>query len=76
MFYIYIIYSEKHHKYYIGSSQNPWKRIDKHNTSNFNTFTAKYRPWDLVAVFQAGATRGDAEQIEKFIKKQKVKFRL
>ena len=73
MFYIYIIYSQKFDKYYIGSSQNPWKRLEKHNTSPFNTFTSKYRPWILKAVFGAGNTRGEAEKIEKFIKKQKTK---
>ncbi|MBS3737377.1 MAG: GIY-YIG nuclease family protein [Psychroflexus sp.] len=76
MFYIYIIYSKKHDKYYIGSTQNPWKRIDKHNTSVFNTFTSKYRPWELKAVFEAGTQRGEAEKIEKFIKKQKSKVLL
>lgn len=73
MFYIYIIYSEKFDKYHIGSSQDPWKRLEKHNNSPFNTFTSKYRPWILKAVFQAGKTRGEAEKIEKFIKNQKTK---
>ncbi len=71
MFYVYILFSEKFDKYYVGSSQNPWKRLQKHNTSEFNTFTSKYRPWALKAVFEAGNTRGEAEKIEKFIKKQK-----
>ena len=73
MFYIYIICSEKFDKYYIGSSQNPWQRLEKHNTSLFNTFTSKYRPWVLKAVFEVGNTRGEAEKIEKFIKSQKTK---
>ncbi|TKS56921.1 GIY-YIG nuclease family protein [Mesohalobacter halotolerans] len=64
MFYVYILFSEKFDKYYVGSSQNPWKRLQIHNTSTFNTFTSKYRPWVLKAVFKAGKTRGKAEKIE------------
>ena len=71
MYYFYIIYSESSDKFYSGSSQDPWKRLEKHNTSCFNTFTSKYRPWVLKAVFEAGATRGNAERIERFVKKQK-----
>lgn len=73
MFYVYIIHSENFNKHYIGSSQNPWRRIEKHNTSTFNTFTSKYRPWEIKAVFEARTSRGQAEEIEKFIKKQKSK---
>jgi len=71
MYYVYILYSSKIDKYYIGSFQNPWERLEKHNTSPFNTFSSKYRPWVLKAVFKAGETRGEAEKIEKFIKRQK-----
>jgi putative endonuclease len=68
MFYIYILYSDKFDKYYVGSSSDPWRRTEKHNTSGFNTFTSKFRPWKLQAVFEAGKTRGEAEELEKFIK--------
>ena len=71
MYFIYIIYSNKYDKFYVGSSSNPWNRVTEHNTSSFNTFTSKYRPWALKAVFEVGNTRGEAEKIEKFIKKQK-----
>ncbi len=69
MFYVYIIHSEKFDRFYVGSTQDPLRRLEKHNSSPFNTFTSKYRPWVLKAVFEAGTTRGEAEQIEKFIKK-------
>ncbi len=71
MYYFYIIYSETFDKYYSGSSKDPWKRLIKHNTSDFITFTSKYRPWVLKATFIAGNTRSQAETIEKFVKKQK-----
>ena len=73
MYYVYIIYSEQYDKYYVGSTRDPWKRLDKHNTSKFNTFTSKYRPWSLKVVFEAGVSRSDSENIEKFIKAQKSK---
>ncbi len=53
-------------------STNDWKsRLHSHNTSKRNTYTSKHRPWTIAAVFKAGDTRSKAEQIEKFIKKQK-----
>jgi len=73
MYYLYFIYSATFGKYYIGSSADPWKRLVGHNTSDRNTFTSKYRPWVLVAVFEAGKKRSDAEKMERFIKKQKSK---
>ncbi len=70
-FFLYIIYSESADIFYIGSSQDPWQRLVKHNTSSFNTFTAKFRPWKLKAVFLAGKTRSEAEKMERFLKNQK-----
>ena len=71
MFYLYIIYSASANKYYVGHSVDPWKRLIEHNTSPFTSYTAKYRPWMLKAVFQCGTTKAEAMQIEKFVKKQK-----
>lgn len=71
MFYVYILYAITADKYYVGSSENPWKRVKKHNTVPFNTFTSKYRPWELAAVFEAGSSRGKAGKLEYFIKRQK-----
>jgi putative endonuclease len=71
MFYVYIIYAEGYDKYYVGSSHNPWQRLNEHNTSKFHSYTSNYRPWVLKAVFKAGVTRGEAEKLEKFIKTQK-----
>ena len=71
MFYIYLIYSKVSDIYYVGSSSNPFKRLERHNTTSSNTFTSKYRPWVLVSIFEAGKTRSESEAIERFIKKQK-----
>ena len=71
MFYIYIIYSDAWDKYYVGYSNDPHRRLNEHNTKPFNTFTSKYRPWKLIAIFACGEEEALAMQLEKFIKKQK-----
>ncbi|HEX5150081.1 MAG TPA: GIY-YIG nuclease family protein [Parafilimonas sp.] len=71
MLFIYILYSVSADKFYIGYSDNPLRRLHEHNTKPFNTFTSKYRPWELKAVFECGLIEKNAMQIEKFIKQQK-----
>ncbi len=73
MFYIYLIYSDSSDLYYVGYSDNPWRRLDEHNMSDHTTFTSKHRPWVLSAVFECGTSRAEAMKIEKFLKKQKSK---
>ena len=43
-FYLYILYSEKLNKYYIGSTENLGERIKKHN-SNHKGFTGGAGDW-------------------------------
>jgi len=71
MFYIYILYSVSANKYYVGHSNDPDRRMVKHNTTDLNPFTKKWRPWKLVYSFPVSPDRGDALKIERFIKKQK-----
>ena len=70
--YLYILYSPKHDKYYIGETNDILQRIQTHNSTDRNTFTAKYRPWEIVALFEI-KNRSIARQCERFIKKQKSK---
>ena len=46
-------------------------RFYQHNTSERNTFTSKYRPWKLAAVFECSTDEGEAVRIERWIKRQK-----
>jgi len=71
MFYLYLLHSTSSGKYYIGQSEDPWERLYHHNNDDKDTYTAKHRPWLLMAVFEVGITRSDALKIESFIKKQK-----
>ena len=71
MFYIYILFSESSNVFYVGYSEDPYRRVVEHNTKPINTYTSKHRPWLLKAVFKCSTIRSEAIRIEKFIKKQK-----
>ena len=71
MYYIYILYSEKSDKYYVGHTDDINQRLEGHNTSERITYTSKHRPWKIMAVYECGNGRGEALKIERFIKRQK-----
>ena len=73
MHYLYVLYSPKHDKYYVGETNRIDERIAEHNFSLRNTYTSKYRPWKLAALFEI-TNRSKAREIEIYIKKQKSKF--
>ena len=47
-YYIYILFSEKHQRYYSGSSADPQKRLQSHNDSRNNGWTKRYAPWEII----------------------------
>jgi len=69
MHYIYILYSVKADKYYIGETPNVDTRLNWHNKLG-DGFTSRYRPWELKKTFVV-ENRGRALRIEKYIKKKK-----
>jgi len=73
-FYVYILYSRKLDKYYIGNtSLHPSERLEEHNTvRNPNAFTSKGIPWDLYYFIQC-ESRIQARRIEAHIKRMKSK---
>jgi len=71
MFYIYILYSAIADKYYVGHSENPWNRLNQHLSNDGTKYTGSFKDWEIVAVFEVSSVRGDADKIEKFIKRQK-----
>ena len=70
-YFIYILFSQKNGKYYVGHSNDQFRRVNEHNTKPFNTYTSKNRPWILAAVFSCPGEKSAAMKIEKFIKMQK-----
>ncbi|MCK4661688.1 MAG: GIY-YIG nuclease family protein [Bacteroidales bacterium] len=73
MFYIYILYSKKSDKYYVGYTDNVQRRLKEHNNPQKIKYTSKHLPWELISSFKVGNNKGIAMKIEKFIKKQKSK---
>ena len=47
MFFVYILYSEKLDKYYVGYSNNYLERIERHNRGGIK-FTTAGQPWSFV----------------------------
>jgi putative endonuclease len=71
MYYIYIIYSEKSDRYYIGHSDNPERRLIEHNTDPRSTYTSKHRPWVLKASIPISESKGYSVKVERYLKRLK-----
>jgi putative endonuclease len=69
MYFVYIIYSQKIDKYYIGFSSNVPDRLYNHNLKS-DGFTNKGKPWILVYI-EAFNTKKEAMYREKQLKNWK-----
>ena len=47
-YYVYVLYSFLHQRYYFGSSANPHKRLKSHNDTRNKGWTRRYAPWKLI----------------------------
>ena len=65
-YYVYILYTEKHNKYYVGHTDNLERRLNEHN-SGMNQSTKAYVPWKLLGYVEK-ASRTDAYQLEMKLK--------
>ena len=45
---VYILYSTKNQKIYIGFTSNLIERFKSHNYLSRNSWTVKYRPWEVI----------------------------
>ena len=68
-FTVYIIYSEKLDKYYVGYTEDVNVRLTQHN-DGLSTFTSKSKDWRLVYQ-ERFATRQEAQARERAIKGKK-----
>ncbi|MEZ5068520.1 MAG: GIY-YIG nuclease family protein [Bacteroidia bacterium] len=66
MYWVYILYSEKGQRYYIGQTQDVAERLERHNCG-YEKSTSPYRPYKLVCKIEK-PTRGEAMQLEKKLK--------
>jgi putative endonuclease len=70
LFYVYILYSRKIDKYYIGYSENPEKRLDFHN-SEFNKIWSKRGQQWLLKLILEFDSKTEALRAERLIKRKK-----
>ena len=66
MFFVYVLYSTKFDKYYVGQTKNLQERVLRHN-NGIENFTRKYVPWKLVFSLVKDS-RSEALQLEKKLK--------
>ncbi|MDC6367348.1 MULTISPECIES: GIY-YIG nuclease family protein [Flavobacteriaceae] len=66
IFYVYVLYSEKNDRYYVGLTTNIGRRLNEHNNGK-NTSTKAYLPWEVV-YYESFDTRLGARRREKYLK--------
>ena len=64
--FVYILYSEKHDKFYVGQTNDIEARLRRHNSGN-SKYTASYRPWKMVCSIEK-ESRSLAMQLEMKLK--------
>lgn len=69
MYYLYILYSTKLNRYYVGHTENIEKRVFEHN-SGISIYTSKANDWQLMYK-EEFTTRAEAHHREREIKKKK-----
>jgi len=74
-FFVYILYSELHRKFYIGQTDNIESRLARHNAGTVKS-TSPYRPWLLKLTIEK-SSRAEAMSLEKKLKnlsKERIEF--
>jgi putative endonuclease len=66
MYYVYILFSEKKNRYYIGQTNDYISRLQEHNSGK-SKYTKAYLPWTLLLVL-GKENRSEALVLEKKIK--------
>ena len=76
IFYVYILFSEKLNWFYVGTTDDPDRRLVEHNSGTFDdAFTRKGIPWTLFLIID-GLESNQAYKIEQHIKKMKSRCQL
>jgi len=66
-FVVYILYSEKHNRFYKGYTTSLIERFKSHNELATKGYTIKFRPWKVVHV-EFFKTKREAIKRENFLK--------
>ena len=67
MYVVYVLYSEKYSKIYIGYTSDLIDRFHSHNQFATKGYTVHYRPWEVVYL-EFVATKTEAIKREKALK--------
>ena len=70
IYYVYILQSEVHDRYYVGQTSEILTRFSHHNSAENTSYTRDYQPWTLVGLY-IFASRADALWVERYIKNKK-----
>lgn len=66
MWYVYVLYSESHNRFYKGIAKNVSRRLKEHNSGKTKS-TKGFRPWKLFFVEEYESAE-EARLKEKFLK--------
>ena len=70
MYYVYVLKSMSHDTLYVGSSENPEKRLEEEHNRGRVRYTKGRKPWSIIYK-ESAETRGDAMRREIFLKSGK-----
>jgi putative endonuclease len=70
VFTVYILFSKKHAKTYLGYTSNLLARFHSHNSLANKGYTIKFRPWEVIHC-EVYYTKSEAIKREKFLKSGK-----
>jgi len=71
MYYLYILYSARSDRYYVGYSKDPIRRLEDHNSDPRMTYTHKHRPWELKVSIAISEDMKEAVRVERYVKSLK-----
>lgn len=66
MYIVYVLYSSKYKKFYIGYTTSIDRRLEQHNRG-LSKATAPYKPYELV-FYETFLNKNDAKSREKYLK--------
>ena len=73
LYYVYILFSKKLNRFYVGTTDNVDERLKEHNDAAYEkAFTIKGIPWQLFLIIDCSSSK-QAYSIEEHIKKMKSK---
>jgi putative endonuclease len=74
-YFVYILYSRKYKRYYIGHTNDVECRVAQHNDADAKGWTRSFQPWEVMYV-EPYPSRSGAMRQEKYLKSFKSKERI